>query len=110
MAKDVKLSLIHWADQSGDDAHYPIDIVFVHGLGGDAYRTWAATDSSTFWPRSILPKDIPGVRILTVDYQPQVAYLESDLVARHAKSLLETLAEQRRVNQQVRKPLGSYTK
>jgi len=43
------------------------DIIFVHGLGGDAESTWTAKNSGLSWPQ-MLVQDIPGVSIHSLAY------------------------------------------
>ena len=49
----------------------PLDIIFVHGLGGASHKTWSKyQDPSLFWPQQWLPleNDICTARILTFGY------------------------------------------
>lgn len=43
-----------------------LDIVFVHGLGGDCFETWQ-TDSKTFWPRWLAAK-YPTCRVFSFGF------------------------------------------
>jgi len=49
----------------------PVNIIFVHGLGGASHRTWSKhQDPKLFWPQQWLPlePDICDTRILTFGY------------------------------------------
>lgn len=47
-----------------------VDIVFIHGLGGDRVRTWTweGSDRVLFWPKDLLPQACPAARILSFGY------------------------------------------
>jgi pimeloyl-ACP methyl ester carboxylesterase len=52
------------------------NVVFVHGLGGDPFRTWQATlHESTLWPRW-LAEDIDGLAIWSVGYEAAISRLQ----------------------------------
>ena len=49
----------------------PLDIIFVHGLGGASHKTWSKhQDPNLFWPQQWLPleSDLCSARILTYGY------------------------------------------
>ena len=52
-----------------DNAHRALDIVFIHGLGGDSWTTWMADkdDIQTFWP-NWLAEDFPQAGLWTLGY------------------------------------------
>ncbi|EXJ68612.1 uncharacterized protein A1O5_08406 [Cladophialophora psammophila CBS 110553] len=45
-----------------------VDIVLVHGLGGDVVDTWDHPLTNVVWPRDILPADVPDARIMSFRY------------------------------------------
>lgn len=58
------------------DGKATVDIVFVHGLGGDRIGTWTFHPDSkypvtTLWPKDFLPKACPTARILSFGYNSQ---------------------------------------
>ncbi|KAI0384424.1 Alpha/Beta hydrolase protein [Hypomontagnella monticulosa] len=74
-----------------------VDIVFVHGLGGDALKTW--TRESCCWPRDLLKDDFPDARIMTWGYDSSVAKLQEPSsqtsIFDHAESLLNSVSRAR---------------
>ncbi|KAK4233761.1 Alpha/Beta hydrolase protein [Achaetomium macrosporum] len=86
------------------DGKAQVDIVFVHGLGGDRINTWTWRDSSsddkTFWPAELLPTDCPTARIVSFGYNADIAkfYPESSetiapelTIDDYSRALLEAL-------------------
>lgn len=65
-----------------------VDVVAVHGLQGDAHKTWEHDDGS-LWLRDFLPADIPFARIMTFGYDSTVAFSKS--VAKIEDKALELL-------------------
>ena len=68
----------------------------MHGLGGDAIKTWTHPKSNAFWLRDFLPRKAPDARIITFGYDSLTAFGQSDSnffdAARH---LLNSLADLR---------------
>lgn len=103
MTPEVILSPIQAPGRSGDNSHTLADIVCVHGLGGDPYRTWAALGTSTFWPQTLLSVDVPGLRILTPGHQAQATHFTTEVISQRAENLLRELVEWRDPDQKVSK-------
>ncbi|KAH9203787.1 Alpha/Beta hydrolase protein [Leptodontidium sp. 2 PMI_412] len=53
-----------------------IDIVFVHGLGGDRAKTWTwqGGGREVFWPKDLLHQACPTARILSFGYNAEFAH------------------------------------
>lgn len=51
---------------------FPVDIIAVHGLGGDAYKTWTHQSTGKLWLRDFLPSYLPGCRVYTFGYPSKV--------------------------------------
>lgn len=88
-SKTLGLYTIH---QPGPVA--PLDIIFVHGLGGDSRKTWSKNhDPSLYWPGLWLPlePDIGKARILSFGYNANLrpgAPRNISTIADFAKELL----------------------
>lgn len=57
------------------DSEVSCDLIFVHGLNGDAQNTWCKNgDPALFWPREWLPKDhgFRDARIHTFGYSSAI--------------------------------------
>lgn len=64
-----------------------VDVVFVHGIRGGAFATWRASGGQygaasrnlrhgVCWPSAWLAEDVPGARLLTVEYAAPVSAWE----------------------------------
>ncbi|KAK5202699.1 hypothetical protein LTR47_011671 [Exophiala xenobiotica] len=90
----MSLSIV--AAPPGAASSSAIDIVAVHGLGGDAINTWTDPKSEAFWLRDFLPQQIPDARIMTFGYNADAAFGQSTAeIIDHAKSLLASLVDKR---------------
>jgi hypothetical protein len=71
-------------------------IVLVHGLNGDATKSWTNDKTGAFWPEDFLPKDIPDARVLTYGYNAAAAFGNTTAtIIDHAKGLLSSLVDRR---------------
>jgi len=83
-----------------------IDIVAVHGLGGDAVNTWTHPKSKAFWLKDFLPRQVPDARIMTFGYNADAAFGQSTAeIMDHAKSLLASLVDKREEPEETNRPL-----
>lgn len=80
-----------------DKGDRALDVVFIHGLGGDAWTTWMADegDISTFWPNWVA-EDFPQVGLWTLGYAADSTKWkeESMPLADRGNQVLESLANQ----------------
>lgn len=78
-----------------------VDIVFVHGLNGHPYNTWATKEK--FWPVDLLPSALEEqrCRILTYGYDANVSAFtdgtSKDKIHNHAEHLASRLVANRSV-------------
>ncbi|KFA79428.1 hypothetical protein S40288_09881 [Stachybotrys chartarum IBT 40288] len=47
---------------------FPVDIIAIHGLSGDAYKTWTHPVTKKLWLRDFIPEFLPGCRVYTFGY------------------------------------------
>jgi pimeloyl-ACP methyl ester carboxylesterase len=78
-----------------------VDIVFVHGLTGNAYNTWLHKETGIYWPSELLGQDIPNSRILSFGYDADVVHIlgggpaSNSRLSNHAESLVGKLVRER---------------
>ncbi|TLD25152.1 hypothetical protein PspLS_05891 [Pyricularia sp. CBS 133598] len=60
-----------------EDTCLEADIVAVHGLNGDARKTWTDPESGSFWLEDFLPERAKTARIMTFGYDSKVAFSKS---------------------------------
>lgn len=85
-----------------------VDIVFVHGLTGNAYDTWFHRGHQVHWPSQLLKEDIPDARILSFGYDADIVDWWSpasiNRIGNHAEALLGAVTRRReRTNSEQRK-------
>ncbi|KAG5287472.1 LipA and NB-ARC domain-containing protein [Histoplasma capsulatum G186AR] len=88
-----------------------VDIVFVHGLNGTSYNTWATKKPEVFWPGDLLPHTLKGqnVRILTYGYDANVTSFargtSKERLHNHAEHLAGQLIANRNLQDAVERPI-----
>ncbi|MCJ1285009.1 hypothetical protein MMC26_004346 [Xylographa opegraphella] len=78
---------------------YDVDVIAIHGLNGHPRNTWTAkhAGAEVFWLQDLLPKALPGARILTYGYDSRTFFSPSTgNMAAYAKGLLDELDLERR--------------
>ena len=80
--------LTAWGSRNAADI--TLDIVAVHGLMGDPFKSWTA--GGKLWLRDFLPKQLPSARIFSYGYDSRVALSQSIAeVDDYARTLLDFL-------------------
>ena len=80
---------------SSQDILKTVDVVAVHGLQGDAYKTWEH-ENGCLWLKDILPAQAPFARIMTFGYDSNIAFSKSVAkIEDKALDLLNRLATER---------------
>jgi hypothetical protein len=84
-----------------DPKHLLLDIVFIHGLTGNAFSTWQystpeeSQGRGLHWPSDLLKNDIPNARISLFGYDAKVASFwggaSQNRLSNHAEDLLGCL-------------------
>ncbi|KAL7267085.1 hypothetical protein RUND412_010342 [Rhizina undulata] len=99
------LFLLHPDPSQENSLDINVDIVAMHGLNGDPYKTWTAQNGN-FWLASFLPKEIPHARIFTYGYASKAHFSDSSQkVEDFAKNLLHRLSQKRMHENEKRRPI-----
>lgn len=73
-------------------AHLTVDVVAVHGLNGDAIRTWTEPKSNKLWLQDFLPGNVEGVRVMSFRYNAAAAFGNTTAeISDYANDLLGSL-------------------
>jgi len=84
------LPLTDNADDAVLDSQSP-DIIAIHGINGDAYKTWTHENGS-LWLRDFLPEHIAGARVFSFGYPSKVAFTKAKgSIVSFGRTLLEQL-------------------
>lgn len=82
------------------EATAEIDIVFVHGLTGNAYSTWFHQDAGIHWPSALLGCDIKDAQILSFGYESDIINVwkpaSNSRLSNYAEHLVRSLERVRR--------------
>lgn len=92
------------------DTEACVDIVFVHGLTGEAHNTWLHKETGVHWPSELLNQDLPDTRILSFGYDADVVNFwnpaSNSRLSSHAENLVgELVRERERTDTESRKIL-----
>lgn len=72
---------------------YPVDIIAVHGLHGDAFTTWTHQNGK-MWIRDFLPSFLPGCRTYTYGYPAKIFFNPSlSRVEEYSRGLLSSVRD-----------------
>ncbi|KAK4223461.1 Alpha/Beta hydrolase protein [Podospora fimiseda] len=87
-----------------------LDIVAVHGLGGDASATWTypskGSNPPILWLRDLLPQKLPNARIMTFQYNSQILSNTSKYSVReNSAKLLQILTDLREDDEAEGRPI-----
>lgn len=81
---------------SPDNSSEPVDVVAIHGLGGNPYSTWTHPETGNLWLRDILPSYIPDGRVYTFGYASKfIANQSIATIPDFARALLDSLRNHR---------------
>ncbi|CAI4213338.1 unnamed protein product [Parascedosporium putredinis] len=83
-----------------------VDLILIHGLHGDAIKSWTNPETKAFWPRDFLPLDIPQARVFTFGYDADAVFGSTTAnIVDHAKDLLSSLVDEREEEPEITRPI-----
>ncbi|KAH7370755.1 tetratricopeptide repeat domain protein [Rhexocercosporidium sp. MPI-PUGE-AT-0058] len=106
----TKYGISYFNDESQNNndrnSNWSLDIIAVHGLNGEKFRTWTESKSQKLWLRDFLPHDFSQARVMTFGYNATAAFENTKAGIRdHARALLLALEEARNGISARRRPL-----
>lgn len=94
MRLDTEVESTAKGQPSSSDS-YPLDIIAIHGLHGNAIGTWTHEDGC-MWLRNILPSRLPGSRIFSFGYPTNGTQCrEKVTISDIARNVLENIKGER---------------
>ncbi|KAG4442234.1 hypothetical protein IFR05_002283 [Cadophora sp. M221] len=108
MCTKYGISYLNEESQNSPDgkSKWSLDIIAVHGLNGEKFRTWTESKSQKLWLRDFLPHDVRQARVMTFGYNATAALENTKAGIRdHARTLLLALGEARNGISARRRPL-----
>ncbi|KAN0071003.1 TPR-like protein [Elaphomyces granulatus] len=82
------------------------DLVAVHGLNGDAKRTWTHRETNALWLQDFLPQDVQNMRVMSFGYNASAAFGNTTAtIADHARDLLGCLVDKREEGDEKTRPI-----
>ncbi|KAN0086995.1 vegetative incompatibility protein HET-E-1 [Elaphomyces granulatus] len=91
---------------AADPKHIHVDLVAVHGLNGDAKRTWTHGETNALWLQDFLPRDVKNIRVMSFGYNASAALGNTTAtIADHAKDLLGCMVDKREEEDEKTRPI-----
>ena len=93
--QNLGITILHDSEEAS------VDIVFVHGLTGNAYDTWLYKDKDkeVHWPNQLLSQDISDARILSYGYDADILQFlgpaSNSRLSNHAENMVRHLVRMR---------------